>query len=360
MQETAIATGKTLLAHLSPRFTERAEDIAVESLGYILSRSKAARDALEDVLRNGGAEVGPISRVTTQVSEAGTRPDIVCYDRSGAERVLIEAKFWAGLTDNQPVAYLKRLPDDRPSALLVIAPTARFESLWPELQRRVAEDGTTTIGESTKESGLFAATTGERQRLLMTSWTALLDRMASRATDTRDMLAENDIRQLRGLAERADQDALLPLRREQLGPEFPRLVLHLNRLVDDAFERGRKDGWIGTEGGLRATPQSWGYGRYMRIAGVGVWFGVDFRRWSQFRETPLWVDISFWSSAKERRLQEEAQRKLDEMPQKNPPDFVEEDHAICINLPVGVEYAAVLDDVVRQLKRIADLLAADE
>ena len=179
-----MTAGKTLLAHLSPRFTDRAEDIAVEALGYILSGSKAARDALEDVLRNGSTDVGPISRVATQVSDDGaaerTRPDIVCYDGSGAERVLVEAKFWAGLTDRQPVAYLKRLSDDRPSALLVIAPAARFESLWAELRRRIADDENIILGEPIKDSGLLTATAGERRRLLMTSWTALLDRMASR------------------------------------------------------------------------------------------------------------------------------------------------------------------------------------
>ena len=42
-----MTTRNTPLAHLSPRFTDRAEDVAVESLGYILSKSKAARDALE-------------------------------------------------------------------------------------------------------------------------------------------------------------------------------------------------------------------------------------------------------------------------------------------------------------------------
>lgn len=357
MQETAIATGKTLLAHLSPRFTERAEDIAVEALGYILSRSKSARDALEDVLRNGGAEVGPIGRVTTQVSEEGTRPDIVCYDGSGAERVLVEAKFWAGLTDNQPVAYLKRLPDDRPSALLVIAPAARFESLWPELQRRIVTDDTITLGELASEAGQLSATAGERSRLLMTSWTALLDRMASRATDTGDMFAENDIRQLRGLAERADQETLPPLREEQLGPEFPRLVLHLNQLVDDAVDRGRNDGWIGTKG-LNVTPRPWGYGRYMQLAGIGTWFGVDFGRWGRLRDTPLWVSLRDWGD--NYRGWEDVRRKLDVMLQEDPPDFIEEDHAVCINLPVGVEYEAVLDGVVQQLKRIADLLAADD
>ena len=309
-----MTTGKTLLAHLSPKFTERAEDIAVEALGYILSRSKAARDALEDVLRNGGTDVGPIGRVMTQVSDDGaderTRPDIVCYDRSGAERVLVEAKFWAGLTDNQPVAYLKRLPNDRPSALLVIAPTARFESLWAELRRRVAEDETINLGEPIAESRPFTTTAGEQRRLLMTNWTALLDRMASRATDAGDRLAENDIRQLRGLADRADQETLLPLRKEQLGPEFPRLMLHLNQLVDDAVERGRNDGWIDTKG-LNVTPQPWGYGRYMRLAGLGTWFGVDFRRWEKLRDTPLWVHLRDWGN--NYRGREDVRRKLDVM-----------------------------------------------
>lgn len=46
------------------------------------------------------------------------------------ERLLVELKFWAGLTDNQPVAYLKKLPTDCHSALLEVAPARRIESLW--------------------------------------------------------------------------------------------------------------------------------------------------------------------------------------------------------------------------------------
>src|SRR5207249_4737659 len=36
------------------------------------------------------------------------RPDMCRFD-GGAPRVLIENKFWAGLTENQPVEYLRRL-----------------------------------------------------------------------------------------------------------------------------------------------------------------------------------------------------------------------------------------------------------
>jgi hypothetical protein len=49
---------------------------------------------------------------------------------------MIEAKFWAGLTDRQRVHYLRRLEHNR-ALLLFVAPAQRLESLWPELERRV-------------------------------------------------------------------------------------------------------------------------------------------------------------------------------------------------------------------------------
>ena len=55
----------TLLAHLAEKLSHRHEDIAVEALGYIF-KSMAARRVMEEVLRDGGAEVGPIEQVRTQ------------------------------------------------------------------------------------------------------------------------------------------------------------------------------------------------------------------------------------------------------------------------------------------------------
>ena len=124
----------TLFAHIAPRLTDRIEDVAVEALGHILSNSEAARSALEETVGLGGAIVGPIDRVQTQVTgEEGARPDLVGFDDKGTKRVLIEAKFWAGLTPNQPNQYLKQLPRGRPAALLFVAPARRIPMLWPKL-----------------------------------------------------------------------------------------------------------------------------------------------------------------------------------------------------------------------------------
>ena len=43
----------SLLAHLARKFTGQTETLATEALGYILSRSAAAREALRKTLRTG-------------------------------------------------------------------------------------------------------------------------------------------------------------------------------------------------------------------------------------------------------------------------------------------------------------------
>ena len=104
--------------------------------------SSASRNALNGLAQEAVPGLNPVTHVYTQVTgEEGERPDLVGYDDEGIERVLIEAKFWAGLTENQPNAYLERSPDNSPSVLLFVAPEARLNTLWPELCRRIERTG---------------------------------------------------------------------------------------------------------------------------------------------------------------------------------------------------------------------------
>ena len=278
------------LARVSP-FRGRTEDIAVEALGHILSASEAARAALSDVVAAGGARVGPIVRVRTQVTgKKGARPDLAGFDESGLERVLIEAKFAAGLTENQPVAYLKRLQrllDGRPTALLFVSPAARVESLWAELRRRAATSGIAL--ESFRKAGgvRSAALAGGGPRLLLASWTALLDRMQDRVVIVADSQAEADIQQLRGLADREDKDVFRPVRSEELRDQTsPLLVLLLQDVVDGAIVRAKRRRVAMKP---RKKPQPWGYGQWLRLAGVDVWFGIHFDRWVRSPTALLWL-----------------------------------------------------------------------
>ena len=329
----------TLFAHIAPRLTDRIEDVAVQALGFILSNSPAARRALADTLRDGGIEVGSIDRVETwEIGEEGEIPDLVCFDENGAKQVLIEAKFWAGLTKNQPNQYLKQLlqdGQDRSAALLFIAPKARLELLWPELCGLAKKEFELTI---ISESGpVRSASIGsDIHHLQLTSWAALLERMASKAND-----AEADIRQLRGLTDRMDGDAYLPLRPEDLGSESARQMLDVAELVDDATNIAKEKGWVNLDGVI-AVPKRRGYGRFISIGGVGTWFGIHSYGWAWHSDTPLW--LSFHENNRE-HLERSGLIRVS----------VEINERICIpiKLPDADQYNKVLNSVVKSLGHIA-------
>ena len=143
----------SLFAQIVPMFGQT-EVAATAALRHILVQSESARNALGSMLLAAGVEVGSLTRFQTEaIGAEGERVDLVCYDEHGAERVLIEAKFWAGLTDNQPNTYLARLPEGTSSALLFVVPAQRIETLWPELCRRAEEQHKLIVTSDTPTSG---------------------------------------------------------------------------------------------------------------------------------------------------------------------------------------------------------------
>lgn len=330
------------LAHLAGRLTDRTETLATEALGYILSRSDAARSALRDALKPGG-DVGTINHVKTEVrGEHAERVDLVGYEKEGGpERVLIEAKFWAGLTEHQPNTYLERLGKSvqpgLPAVLLFVAPEKRLETLWAEVLRRA--DGRLSEIDSAKRC---ATVDGGPHLAMLTSWRALLEAMSARAGDAGESAAARDILQLMALCEREDEDAFLPIKLGEFGPEIPRRLLNLNKLIDDATDRARRAGFCDTSR-LQATPQRYGYGRYIRIGAAGggwgeAWFGVDYRKWASEAETPIW--LNFVDSNTGHMPMDAIRRKLGHT-------------CFYFALPAGVEYDAVLDEIVASLRAIA-------
>ena len=352
-------TRRTLLAQLAPMFGPQTENLAVEALGHILSGSEAARSTLSELLQAGGAEVGQVAQVRTQVAgEGGARPDLVGSDQNGEDRVLIEAKFWAGLTANQPGAYLKQLElAPQPSALLFVAPARRLDSLWPELCR-LSESATDVALDSDAEV-LRSARIGAGPYLMITSWRSLLGRMTAKVSGAADSHTETDIRQLQGLAEQQDKEAFLPLRREELGPQLPRRVIDLTGIVDDAVGRVRKTEWVSTTGAkMVGTAASYGIWltlpRAERVYGkFGSYFGVSYGHWARHRDTPLWLWL--WHTPPDLR------RRLEQLRDRNRIELVGTGKKlhIPIELPVEKERGAVIDAVADRLLAIARLITPE-
>ena len=287
-----MAENDTLLAHLSPRLTSRTEDIAVKALEYILKSSEAAVRSLENLIREGGLEIDRISRVATWSSGPEmTIPDLVGFDERNKERMLIEAKFWAGLTEHQPNGYLNRLPNDEPSVLLFVAPEARIETLWTSIRRRVED-----AGQELEDAGVSmdrmrsAAMVGTKKHLMLVSWLSLLGSMQTGANNAGDSGIEADIRQLRGLTQREDSRAFMPLRAEELGPSFIHRMVQFRSLARDAIDKGKREGWIVGNG--RSGQWLGGYGWPIQLDGVSAWFGVHGDLWAREGDTPLWLQIN--------------------------------------------------------------------
>ena len=151
-----------------------------------------------------------------------------------------------------------------------------------------------------------------------------------------DVAGGNDIEQLRGLTQREGSEAFLHLRPGQLGPDFPRLMLHLNRLVDDAVERARSTAWLSVEG-MRRTAQPDGYLRYFRLGGVLMWLAVSFEYWSLYRETPIWLGFQDGVLGENWELPDNIYQRLAPLRKETHTGYVEAEKSIPIVLPTGVE-----------------------
>ena len=90
-------------------FSAHPENLATEALNYVLRRTPSARAALIQFCAI-GASLPPDLAFQTQVAgDDQTIPDLVGTDADNVARLVIEAKFWAGLTERQPVQYLQRV-----------------------------------------------------------------------------------------------------------------------------------------------------------------------------------------------------------------------------------------------------------
>jgi hypothetical protein len=146
------------------------------------------------------------------------------YDEA-EPRVFVENKFWAGLTDNQPVSYLKQLAGyTQPTILLVVVPDAREQTMRRELSRRLQDGGiSTTDRDTTSDSIVNSITTEIGPILAITSWTRLLSVLELEVAN--DPSARSDLLQLRALCEAADSDAFIPILSVEVGEIAKALIV---------------------------------------------------------------------------------------------------------------------------------------
>jgi hypothetical protein len=277
-------------------------------------------------------------------------------DDDGKPHVFVENKFWAGLTENQPVSYLQKLAKcPQPTILVVVGPENRKERLWGDLNQRLADDK--ILATEGPVAGIFrVATTSIGPILALTSWTKLLSALEIEVAD--DQSARSDLLQLRALCEAADSDAFEPISSEEASDQrTPRLILQLSFVVQASVNLAVTEGVLHLD---RLKPQADAsrIGRYAYIGdgkGAGLWLGIHFGLWKEHGGTPLWVVFSpGWGRADEVRALLEPWAAKHGVFATNHED---DSFVVAIDIAFREDKDQVVRRIVDRLKEIADVLS---
>jgi hypothetical protein len=338
-----------LLAHLVTRFApQQWENVASESLRFLLIHD-GGRKAVNDLLAPLGFSIhGESWRSQASSADDSSIPDLVA-EVGGRQKLIIEAKFWASLTENQPLGYLDRqarqFGADEDRLLVFLAPTRRRHLLTAELEQR--------MGVRHRDIGSLAVVESDRGRLAVVDWADMLGHLRAAFTALTDGEALGNLAQLEGLCERADQEAMLPITAEDLDPRRPQRQMEFQRIVRRIFDILVADGGFSLKG-VRETSSFEGSGKYvMSPSGKGLFIWVSLTNWGYRWPTPWWIRLS--DPSHELSAWAEAVR--------SDPDVccVERDGSklhVGLRAPLGVEEHKVAAELVQVILRICEPLPA--
>jgi hypothetical protein len=347
---------QTVFSHIiQKRFSQVNEDVATDALAFILHSSESARTGMMKLLRGIVTDI-PDLHFRTQQTEGSIRPDMWGIGET-EPHVFVENKFWAGLTENQPISYLKQLAEyTQPTILLVVVPEAREQTVWREHIRRLEGVGISATGRDTSAGIVHSVKTEIGPILALTSWTKLLSALELEIAD--DHGAKSDLLQLRALCEAADSEAFIPISSTEVTDQrTPAFILQMSSIVQASVGLAVTEGVLNIK---KLMPQiSWErIGQYARLSGeqsVGMWLGIHFRLWKKYGVTPfglVFLPTEFSRAHEVRALIEPWAAKEGLFTACQNDEFV-----VAVDIAFGEDKDQVVRSIVDRLKGIADDLS---
>ena len=315
----------SLLSHIAGKFIPQYENVANSSVCYLLNKYPAPRNVLKRILEFDSV---PNNYVTELSTKSNGRPDICGLDASGRRTVIIEGKFWANLTSNQPGNYLEELADD--GKLIFLAPDRRLDSLRASIHERLGQ---------------------EDDRVVIQSWAAFLDLVEVENSKKHDGDLASDLVQLRDLCARMDEEGMPPLSRSDLDPMHGRICCQLADLMDDCNTRLRK--WDESDfKGRTSTGSRYGYGFYFKARGFECSLGFSSYDWfKRNSHTPIWL----WISPGPSNTLEEIYCALNDCKAEHA--YRDNSRAICaIVLRTGMDRSQAVEFIVKEVKTVLTYL----
>jgi len=272
----------SLLAKFYNQIKISHEDIVSESLTYILEKSAVAKEVIATQIQSKtGSSIPTLHYHTQIVKENLGRTDISGIDSQGKEKVILEAKFWASLTENQPISYLKRL--DNNGTLVFICPSLRKVSLYKELFRRIQSEKL-PFEEFSNSFKL------NNQYILIWSWTEILELIKAELKIHQETELLSDIDQLIGLCEVVDKNSFLPLTEKDLSPNIGKKVNSFYEIVDGVIAELSKNEQCNNEGLTQGGKKN-RYYVYRNYYNYTISFGLNFEYWAKEADTPFFLKI---------------------------------------------------------------------
>ncbi len=354
---SALTVPPGMFAFLVPRLAKHPENVATAALQYVLSTSPAAARALEEHLRHVVADLPAGLHYDTQSpGEDGSIPDLIGTAADGSTPLLAEAKFYAPLTDSQPVSYLQRLPAGRPGLLLFVVPSHRLGLLWTEVRARAVAAAIPVTAERTNGEFWHAAV-GAGQVLGMTSWRSLLNILTDAVTAAGDVAAASNLGQLRGLCDCMDSEAFHPLTTEELSGSVAVRLRQYTGLIEKSVTRMINTG-VATRGTSEIPTPTPGrgeayWGLFFGLENVMCFLHVSARSWAKDRATPLWLQVGHKNQPPVAAVHAALEPLSGEANRVFRRRYCVD---VAIDLPAGVEEDAVVAAIVSQIQRVASLL----
>ena len=274
---------QSLLAHLYSHIRGSQEDVATLSLQYIISQSEELRQGFNRLIGTKmHVNLSDVTKYSCQATgDNQERPDLSGKNNNGQEQILCEAKFYAGLTDNQPLAYLERLRIENGKGLIFICPEARITSLWSKLQERC-------YGFPVKELDNYCILVNDIPMAII-SWSEILLELQRIAVASVPE-ALSDLNQLDGYCKEMDMDAFIPFTSEELGSITARKQQRYAQVIIKTMDIIHADKRLKTTKAVRNSYSS-GFEYKMKVKDLLVYLVYDELLWmsNSSKETPFWL-----------------------------------------------------------------------
>ena len=277
---------KSLLAHLYSHIRGSQEDIATMSLQYIITQHVGLRLGFNHLI---GAKLhvglSDVTKYTCQATGDGLeRPDLSGTDVNGNELILCEAKFYAGLTANQPGAYLARLKEEEGKGLVFICPEARITSLWGKLLSLCDDDETEVVDRTCVRVSSIP--------MAIITWDEILSELL-RIAHASVPAAVSDLEQLDGFCKAMDKEAFIPFEAEELGILTARKQQRFYQVIDKTVDLILSDPDLDASRIGKNSTYFGGYERKFRLATCECNLAYDEKMWMSDSsiESPFWLAI---------------------------------------------------------------------